>query len=988
MDANQTRFHLLLDTSDWARCTAPDGMSIFSSPESPVSWVAERRVVTLRSELFQYVASSADTRPQLGTPDGNDSDRRGADQDRFGNWYFISPNRLEILVNSSGSRTTSHFWSTHDFQPSPDPVAGGEFGPETNPIQPKPRELSGLAVTEDHYLVAGTLEPPGLLVFDLFAGGPPRQRLWPAGVPFSPFDMAARPGGGVWILDRAHKNYWAMDRQLRVETRDQALQQVQPPQPDLFQPTDQARVHCSKGKWFPLGLCIEDASPVSAADPVAIEALPDGSVLILDSRPGQSFCRVLRYSFGMVLGHSVGPESMAETVDPLPDRPFELHGYDFAFSPQTNPGTGQLGLLFFVGDSGNQAFAFRLTLVGDQIELEPQKTYFPMRLFGGMALVTALSQTYYDSNGRWMPLVDQARPRYVEAATLLTPVFDGREPQCVWHRLMLDACIPPDASVEVWSRASDDRDGTSPDDPLRTLAWQQEPALYRRGDGSELPFQTQPQSSNAGTFELLFQKATGRYLQIQLRLTGNRRVTPELRALRLYYPRFSYLRRYLPAVYREEPGPASFLDRFLANFEGFNTVLEDRIVAARALFDVRSAPAEALEWLASWFGVVLDPAWSERRRRLFIGHAMDYFQWRGTPRGLTMALRLIFEDNPDDGIFAPPGSTCNGTCCGGNSGSRYRIVETFLTRKNPGVIYGDPTSITGIGQVEASGRWLPEKGLAELENRYRRALNNSELIFNLDIPQNPTLAAARANFAQLELGFIPSDNADEGLAWRNFLRSVYADSAELSDLGGVDPIPIPDGQPQTNLLPDDWKAYQQLSPIPAPAVKRRMWQDFLAARYSNVSELNSSHQTFWSSFDVVAYPVSLRDGPLLADWFYFESLVLPTLASAHQFTVLLPFSGGTPNDQELRQQQLQLAERLIALEKPAHTTFSVKFYWALFRVGEARLGTDTLLGLGGREPALLTDAVLGRSYLSEARLAAGPTRDTDQRQILNRDRLP
>jgi hypothetical protein len=198
---------------------------------------------------------------------------------------------------------------------------------------------------------------------------------------------------------------------------------------------------------------------------------------------------------------------------------------------------------------------------------------------------------------------------------------------------------------------------------------------------------------------------------------------------------------------------------------------------------------------------------------------------------------------------------------------------------------------------------------------------------------------------------------------------------------------LPDGQPATNLLPKDWKAYQQVRPAPASAVKRQMWQDFVAARYNSVDELNKAHDTQWDSLDTVGYPTVLRDGALLADWYQFEAVVLPTLEAAHQFTVLLPFAGVTAADQELRQGQLHLAERLIELEKPAHTVFAVKFYWALFRLNEARLGVDTLLGLGGRDPALLPDAVLGQTYFSETRLVAGPPQNTTDRQILDRDRL-
>ena len=145
-----------------------------------------------------------------------------------------------------------------------------------------------------------------------------------------------------------------------------------------------------------------------------------------------------------------------------------------------------------------------------------------------------------------------------------------------------------------------------------------EPPPYLRGNGSELPFapRTSKEIKGLGTWELLFQKAHGRFLQLQIRLAGNNRSTPRLRALRAYYPRFSYLNHYLPAVYREDDESAWFLDRFLANVEGTYTAIEDRIAAAQMLFDTRAAPSDALDWLAAWFGVALDPAWEDERKRI------------------------------------------------------------------------------------------------------------------------------------------------------------------------------------------------------------------------------------------------------------------------------------------------------------------------------------------------------------------------------------
>ena len=68
-------------------------------------------------------------------------------------------------------------------------------------------------------MVVGTVDPGGLLVFDLHAGGGPVFTLWPEELQFEPFDMATAPRGGVWILDRGTPlepaRYWRLDSWLR-----------------------------------------------------------------------------------------------------------------------------------------------------------------------------------------------------------------------------------------------------------------------------------------------------------------------------------------------------------------------------------------------------------------------------------------------------------------------------------------------------------------------------------------------------------------------------------------------------------------------------------------------------------------------------------------------------------------------------------------------------------------------------------------------------
>jgi hypothetical protein len=135
-------------------------------------------------------------------------------------------------------------------------------------------------------------------------------------------------------------------------------------------------------------------------------------------------------------------------------------------------------------------------------------------------------------------------------------------------------------------------------------------------------------------------------------------------------------------------------------------------------------------------------------------------------------------------------------------------------------------------------------------------------------------------------------------------------------------------------------------------------------------------------------PESLpADGAPLQDWFQFEGLVLPMLAAAHRFTVLLPAPATAVFNLNEHQRNMELARRIVELEKPAHTVFEIKFYWAMFRLGESRLGRDTLLDRGSRSPQLAPEMILGWSYLGESWLGPTTAEGAATRQILGRDKL-
>jgi phage tail-like protein len=986
MDVNGTRFHLFLSRDDWARCSvefSADHLRSLGSiwdgsppqPGAGLIWDEEQAELMLEPRLFNFEPN--DTAPSL-------ENRRGAARDAFGNWYWIDETEKKIRVLSTGLRMTTDFWPLPESCACPKRQGPGDFQ-SVNEAKPAAAvQFSGLAVTEDHYLIVGVDEPKGVLIFDLHDPSDPRQLLWPDSVDFAPFDMAARPGGGVWILDRTNKCYWALDRNFNVIGDDSASTLITTEQPDDFQPVGTGEARGAPRRTFPTSFALPDLK-----SPMAIEALPDGTVLVLDYDQGQRFPTIRRYRYDQLLPDQISTESLLRLIEDEKQAAFKLVGYDSAFVPSHERNGRQVkDRLYIVGADGNQSYAFRLCLRGEAVELHAIDEYLPMRLFGGKALVGTKTGAYYDFAENWIPLIEQRRPRYVQEATLITPVLDGRDPGCIWHRLMVDGCIPPETRVEVWSRSANDSGD------LELKQWQAEPALYLRGDGSEIPF-LRARSTNGqlsgrlkmsdGTWELLFQRAHGRYLQLRLRLSGDERTTPRLRSVRAYYPRFSYLAHYLPAVYREDDQSASFLDRYLGNLEGLYTTLEDKIAAAQVLFDVRSAPPEVLDWLASWFDVALDPSWDEAQRRMFIKHAVVFFQYRGTIHGLTMALHLALDRCADERIFSDIPCT--------NRREEIRIIERSLTRKMSPVALGDPAEVSGLRAVALSPTWQPDQGRATLNQRYSLFVDPSgsnTLQYQLYAPAGSTEAEKWMQFSQQTLGFVPSIYGAERTAWQTFLWNRYLNIATINaahqtSYTAFADISLPRDLPKSEQPQNDWLDFVT---SPTKLAERRLWQDFLARRYHRIRALNETCGTAWTSFENVSLPDELpSDGAPLNDWFQFETVVLRMRFSAHRFTVLLPVPAALAFDTDEHRRRLELSQRIVELEKPAHTVFDIRFYWAMFRVGDARLQLDTVIDQGSRAPQLLPNLILGQGFLGESYLAPPALEGAGDREVLGRDAI-
>lgn len=624
-----------------------------------------------------------------------------------------------------------------------------------------------------------------------------------------------------------------------------------------------------------------------------------------------------------------------------------------------------------VAAGGDQAFRFVGEWQGETLVLAVVREYLPLRHYAGMGLAALAAgsklhaypdaRVFYASGEAWAPLLAQAQPRYLRAATLETPMWDSALPGCVWHRLAIDLRLPPGTAVAVQTRTADSEDA------LALADWRAEPPLLRSTQGGDLPWRESGEAP-VGTWEVLLQAAHGRWLQARLLVSGDGRQTPTLRALRVWYPRFSYASEYLPPVFRSDPGSADFLDRLLALFEGEFTRWEDRIAAVQWLFDARTAPAASLEWLAGWLGLSFDASDDEARKRLLIRHAMLLHARRGTVPGLLMSATLVWDSSIDEAAL-----------------DAWASAPAAFAERAHGLRLQE---MSGMAQPLPAGAWRPADGRAALLGE--KLLNDDPGLVDADelaAAESAGGSFARRAILQRALGFVPRAALEEARLWavwqaaRGSTRSLPVDA------------PVANAQnAEDTLAAADWQRYLADSRPCAPL--RQRWQDFLARRWRRVSALNLAWGTCWRDFAHIPSPVALPAADAaLADWHRFEAQVVRALANAHRFRIVLPLPDGELDLDALARRRAAVL-RVVEREKPAHTTAEVRFGFDLFRVGEARLGLDTRLEAGfARRPELaalaygsspFAPAVLGRTDLGGARLA--PTRPQPPADRIGLDR--
>jgi phage tail-like protein len=614
MDANGQRFWMLAEGAHW-----------WDDPA--VQWDGARRSLRL--------ASRRPARPRP-IPEGKDANDATAREAML---------RVERVPGARDAYGTSARWDAE----SKRVVATGALEGEVPVLALWKRDLDATDIALGYDGVLYAVADGAVTMHDR-RGRMKDERVRRTG--FHAWRVACDPAGGAWVLDRKHCRLARTEGQLWP---DRPFVDYAPgtfrPDPENPRPP---RLRVIEGaEW--------------EAETVAIACSPGGRVAILTwgENDGRGLLRILlpdgTLSDPLHLAGAHYPHALAWLSD---HRVAVMVTADREAPAYPVP--------------ADESLAER---TGAERTVEQAGDIHPLRgVDEGPFLHTVTLPPHYPTLGGSKPLHALSLPGFAPRGVAMNRLFlDSTEVGTTWHRLYVEAAIPPRCGMVLYLAATETP--SAPIWPTKGEAshWHAhrfgDAAVFGGGDGqtpraawvaggTEVPYArpmlaAEEQRDRAGLWTVLVQRPgktvralRGRYLWVRAELIGDGRASPELAAVRAYGARFSYRDQYLPELYREtvfgqdaeatafRSTPADFLDRFLGNFEGVLTGIEDRIAHAYLATDPRTAPPQALEWLSEWIGFSFDAGVSADRRREMLRAAPELARRRGTVDGLRLALEL------------------------------------------------------------------------------------------------------------------------------------------------------------------------------------------------------------------------------------------------------------------------------------------------------------------------------------------------------------
>ena len=136
----------------------------------------------------------------------------------------------------------------------------------------------------------------------------------------------------------------------------------------------------------------------------------------------------------------------------------------------------------------------------------------------------------------------------------------------------------------------------------------------------------------------------------------------------------------LPALYQED----DFTQRFISAFDEALAPIFAALDNFPAYLDPWLAPEDFLDWLGSWFGIVLDESWSPGRRRALVSRAFEFYRMRGTGSGLKEQVEVLTGGQVD--LHETGGVAISTTAGGALPGSPNYALLVRVTVDDPATI--------------------------------------------------------------------------------------------------------------------------------------------------------------------------------------------------------------------------------------------------------------------------------------------------------------
>lgn len=315
----------------------------------------------------------------------------------------------------------------------------------------------------------------------------------------------------------------------------------------------------------------------------------------------------------------------------------------------------------------------------DQDQYKIEKRRYPMHSQASVRFVRGDTNTiHYLSVDGPKQIIPLPQARYVHhGSAKLNRLLDSGNPDTWWDRIYLDASIPAGCSLQILVRAFDDAKQPPQDD------WQLQAAPCKLPIVSELPFYASRYDhkiNHQGLFEILLQRSNGevrdirgRYLQIEITMTGDGRHTPSIEAMRVAYPRISWQENFLPPLFHQQDdvkheypideetdlpiqvaaNGADVRERIFSVLDGIFSPIEKRIAAAEAWILPQATPKHWLPKLASLLGADLPAYWPEQRQRVWLACLSELQKWKGSYAGLCLALDIATDGAVGRGQIVP-----------------------------------------------------------------------------------------------------------------------------------------------------------------------------------------------------------------------------------------------------------------------------------------------------------------------------------------------